>query len=50
MKKWWLAFWAAAALSMGIAWAEGTHDKTKAECGKDGTTACCCCCAKSCPK
>ena len=49
MKKWWLALWAVTALSIGIAWAEGTNDKAKAECGKDGATACCCC-AKSCPK
>jgi hypothetical protein len=47
MKKWWLALWAVLALSVGIAWAEGTNGKTSAECKSDGAS---CCCAKSCPK
>jgi hypothetical protein len=48
MKKWWMALWAVLALSIGVAWAEGTNGKTNAECKADGGS--CCCCAKTCPK
>jgi hypothetical protein len=47
MRKWLMALWAVAVLSVGIALGEVEKGKANA-CPKDG--AACCCCAKSCPK
>jgi hypothetical protein len=47
MRKWLMAFLAVAAISLGVAWAEGKSDQGSKACP---TSADCCCCTKSCPK
>jgi hypothetical protein len=47
MRKLWMALVTVVALTVGIAWAEGTNGKTDKSC-KDSSA--CCCCSKSCPK